>query len=121
MDPDTAQEKTNEEEIDGKEQPIDLQVKNKRNTTNCGNKNTSVSRKIPLGNLPDITTTTDKKTRRDRPTATYPIKISKRERNNNRRRRSIDHRVIERERARKTAREIRMIQVLYGILFFNQT
>ena len=107
MNSDIAKKKTDEGEIDGDEQPIDLQVKNKRNTKNRGNENTSRSRKIPLGNLPDITTTTDKKTRRDRPTATYPIKISKRERNNNCQRRSIDHRVTERERARKTAREIR--------------
>ena len=114
MDTDITQEKTNEIEVEEEEQHIDLQAKNKRNTTNRGNENTSRSRKIPLGNLPDTTTTTtttDKKTRRDRPTAINPIKTSKRERNNNRRRRSIDHRVIERERARKTAREIRKYKV----------
>ena len=77
MDTAIMQEKTNEVEIDEEDQIIDLRAKNKTNTTNRGNENTPRSRKIPLGNLPDATTTS-KKTRRDRPTAINPIKLSKR-------------------------------------------
>ena len=117
------QEKKNEEEvIEEEDQSIDPPVKNKKNTiidppvktktstTTHGNENIPRSRKIPLENLPDAPTTS-KKTRRDRPTVINPIKISKRKRYNNRRRRSKDHRIIERERERTITREIRRYKV----------
>ena len=51
-------EKNNEEEIvEEEDQIIDLQAKTKTNTTNQGNENTPRSRKVPLENLPDVTTT----------------------------------------------------------------
>lgn len=73
-----------EEEKEEEEKNIDLQAKTKLNTNNHNqeNENTPGSRKCPLENLPD-TTETNKK-RRDRPKVINPIKLSTKDRNNNR-------------------------------------
>ena len=95
-----------EEEKEEEKKIIDLQTKTRTNTNKLEHKNTPRSRKIPLENLPHVTET-NKKKRRDRPKIINLIKLRKKDRNNNRRRRLKDHRIQERQRARTTTKETR--------------